>query len=69
VLSFALTNARQHDNSDHWIAFPQLIDLNGDGKLDLLTHFDGRPRGSPADDASVVARALNELLETASAWS
>ena len=45
------TDARlpgQHDNSDHWIAFPQLIDLNGDGKLDLLTHFDGEAGASPA---------------------
>jgi len=45
------TNTRlpgQHDNSDHWIAFPQLIDLNGDGKLDLLTHFDGSSGISPA---------------------
>ena len=40
--------AGQHDNSDHWIAFPQLIDLNGDGKLDLLTHFDGSAGLSPA---------------------
>jgi hypothetical protein len=38
----------QHDNNDHWIAFPQLIDLNGDGKLDLLTHFDGSAGISPA---------------------
>jgi hypothetical protein len=26
-----------------WIAFPQLVDLNGDGKLDLVTHMDGYP--------------------------
>jgi hypothetical protein len=28
-------------NTQQWIAFPQLVDVNGDGKLDLLTHFDG----------------------------
>lgn len=27
------------DNSAHWIPFPQLIDVNGDGRLDLLTHL------------------------------
>lgn len=30
----------QHpNNTDHWIPFPQLIDVNGDRKLDLLTHL------------------------------
>jgi hypothetical protein len=37
------TNTRlpgQHaDNTNPWIPFPQLIDINGDGKLDLLTHL------------------------------
>jgi hypothetical protein len=27
------------NNTNHWIPFPQLIDLNGDGQLDLLTHL------------------------------
>jgi hypothetical protein len=37
-------------NTSHWIAFPELVDVNGDGKLDLLTHFDG--------DASVPSPAF-----------
>lgn len=36
-------------NTQQWVAFPQLIDVNGDGKLDLLTHYDGAVNGtSPA---------------------
>jgi hypothetical protein len=27
------------DNTDPWIPFPQLLDINGDGKRDLLTHL------------------------------
>jgi len=33
------TRLPQQDNSDHWIPFPQLVDVNGDRKLDLLTHL------------------------------
>jgi hypothetical protein len=36
------------DSSPRWIAFPQLVDVNGDGKPDLLTHFDGSAGSSPA---------------------
>jgi len=61
----------------HWIAFPQLIDINGDGKLDLLTHFDGYPAaGSPVflnngsgDFTPVNVRAFESGLFTVSTTS
>jgi hypothetical protein len=62
----------QHDNGDHWIAFPQLIDVNGDGRLDLLTHFDGYPTaGSPAflNDGNGTFTALNVPAFTRGMWT
>jgi FG-GAP-like repeat len=49
------------DSSPRWIAFPQLVDVNGDGKPDLLTHFDGSGGASPAyvNDGTGVFRPLN----------
>jgi hypothetical protein len=55
-----------------WIAFPQLIDLNGDGKLDLVTHLDGYPTPpSPAylNDGNGNFKPLNVAAYTQGTWT
>jgi hypothetical protein len=55
-----------------WIAFPQLVDLNGDGKLDLVTHMDGYPTPpSPAylNDGNGDFRPLTIPAYTRGMWA
>jgi hypothetical protein len=55
-----------------WIAFPQLIDLNGDGKLDLVTHLDGYPTPpSPAylNDGDGNFKPLDVAAYTRGTWT
>ena len=54
-----------------WIAFPQLVDLNGDGKLDLLTHEDGSSAASPAylNNGNGVFVPLNVGAYTEGMWT
>jgi hypothetical protein len=59
-------------NTDHWIAFPQLVDLNGDGRLDLVTHMDGYPTPpSPAylNDGNGKFRPINVAAYTRGTWT
>jgi hypothetical protein len=55
-----------------WIAFPQLVDLNGDGKLDLVTHMDGYPTPpSPAylNDGDGNFEPLDVAAYTRGTWT
>jgi hypothetical protein len=59
-------------NNVRWIAFPELVDLNGDGKLDLVTHMDGYPTApSPAylNDGNGNFTPLNIPAYTRGTWA